>query len=78
MLSSFSSAFKDKNKKLSKICYRKYLLVLFFIIFYHNSNTVVYEVIGYIIYTSIDNFICLDFLGVLQQNVSSYDNHFEK
>ena len=36
-----------------------------------------YKVIGFVIHSFIDNFICIDFLGILQNKLSAYDNKFE-
>ena len=43
-----------------------YVLVHLLIMFYLNRRTVVYKVIGYVICSFIDNFICLDYLGILK------------
>ena len=34
--------------------------------FYENSKIRMYKVIGAVIYTVINNYICLDYLGILQ------------
>ena len=46
--------------------------------FYHNKTTVVYKLIGCFIYQFIVNFICLDYLGILQRKLSSEENKFWK
>ena len=45
--------------------------------FYNNIKTAVYKVIGSVIYSSIDNFICLDYLGIVHKHFSAYNNKFE-
>ena len=47
-------------------------------VFHNNMKTVLYKVIGSVIYSFIDNFICLDYMGILQHNLSAYNNKFEK
>ena len=42
--------------------------------FYHKRKTVVHKVIGLFIYLFIDNFICLDYLGILQKHLSDHNN----
>ena len=74
-----SFVFQDKKLKAIKdLLQNKYLLVLSLVMLYHNRNTVVYKVIGCVIYSFIDNSICLDYLGILQYKLSAYDNKFEK
>ena len=48
--------------------------------FYDNRTEVVYKVIGYVIYSIIDNFLWLNYQGILQQNLSdlAHDNKLEK
>ena len=53
-----------------------YLLFLW-VIFYEKSNTLMYKVIGPVINNIIDEYICLDYLGLLQENVSKHDNNFK-
>ena len=70
------------EKKLQGIKYmlKIYVLVLSLITFYGNRTAVVYKVIWYVIYSFIDNFLSLDYLGILQQKLYTlyYDNNFEK
>ena len=37
-----------------------------------------YKVIGAVMYNIIDKYICLDYLGLLQENLSKHDNNFKK
>ena len=46
-------------------------------IFYDNRNTLMYEVIGSVIYTNFDEYICLDDLVLIQENLSKHDNNFK-
>ena len=64
VIKMFSSAFQEKMKYIKDMLQKKYVLVLSLIVFYHNRTTVVYKVIGYIIYSFIDNLICLDNIWV--------------
>ena len=36
-----------------------------------------YKVIGAVIYTNIDGYICLDYMGLLQYKLSKHNNKFE-
>ena len=45
--------------------------------FYDNRNTLMYEVIGSVIYTNFDEYICLDDLVLIQENLSKHDNNFK-
>ena len=45
--------------------------------FYYNGTEVVYKVIGSVIYSYIDHFLCLEYLGILQQKLSAFDKKFE-
>ena len=56
---------------------KKYYLVLSLIVFYHNITSFVFKVIGYIIYSFIDTLICLDYLGIVQIYIFTYNNKFE-
>ena len=46
-------------------------------IFYKNSKILMYKVIGTVIYTINDYYIFLDYLDLIQQNLSKYNNNFE-
>ena len=46
--------------------------------FCDNRNTLMYKIIGEVIYTIIDEYICLDYPGLLQRNLSKHDNNFNK
>ena len=70
--------FKTKQWKLSEIYCKKYVLFISLIILYHSNKSVVFKVMGYVIYSFVNNFICLDYLGILQQKLSAYNNKFEK
>ena len=37
-----------------------------------------HKVIEAVIYTIIDDYVCLGYLGFLQENLSKHDNSFEK
>ena len=41
---------------------------------YENRDTLMYKVIGSVIYTIIDEYICLDYLGLLQEKLSKHDD----
>ena len=45
--------------------------------FYDNRELMMNIVIGAVIYTIIDDYICLDYLGLLQAKLSKHDNKFE-
>ena len=55
---------------------KSYVSVISFLMFYDNMKTMVYKVIGAVIYTIIDNYICLDYLGILQDQLSKHENKF--
>ena len=78
VIKMFSFAFKDKTMKAIKDMLQKYLLSLLLMMFYHNRTTAVYKVIWSVIYSFIDDFMCLDYLVVLQNKLSAYNNRFEK
>ena len=79
VINMLSSEFQDKTMKAIKdMTQKKYLSVLSLMMFYHKEKTVVYKLIGSVINEFIDNFICLDYLGILQLFLFSYDNKFEK
>ena len=52
---------------------KKYVSVFSLNFFDHNIKTVVYKVIGYVIYSFIDNLICLDYLCILQERLYDYE-----
>ena len=60
--------------------YLKYVLVISLIMFYDNRTAVVYKVIVSVIYSSVDHFLCINYLGIVQQKLSdlTYSNRFEK
>ena len=75
----FHPKIQDKTMKAIKdMMQKKYLSVLSLMMFYHKEKIVVYKLIGSVINEFIDNFICLDYLGILQLFLFSYDNKFEK
>ena len=45
--------------------------------FGENMKIFMYKVIGAVIYIIIDDYICIDYLGLLQENVSKQNNKFE-
>ena len=45
--------------------------------FNNNSNTFMYKVIGEAIYTIIDEYVCLDYMVLPQENWSKHDNTFK-
>ena len=51
--------------------------VISLIMFYDNSKIMMYKLIGAVIYTIIDNYICFEYLGFLEDNLSKHDNKFE-
>ena len=53
------------------------LSVLSLIVFYDINKILMYKVIGLVVYTIIDDYICLDYLGFLQERLSKHDNNFE-
>ena len=53
------------------------LYVLSFMMFYESINTLMYKVIGGVIYTIIDEYICLDCLGLLQEILSKHKDNFK-
>ena len=46
--------------------------------FYENRETILYKVIVPVTYTMINNYIGLDYLSLLQDNLSRLNNRFEK
>ena len=72
--------FKKKILKLSNLCQRKYVLAISVIMFYDKSIAVLYKVIISNIYSFINNFLCIDYLGIVQQQLSdfAYNNRLEK
>ena len=46
--------------------------------FYENRNTFMYKVIGAVICTIIDEYICLYYLGLLQEKLSKHNDNFKK
>ena len=44
---------------------------------YENRKNM-YKNIGAVIYAIIDDYICNDYLSLLQEKLSKYDNNFEK
>ena len=78
-INMFSSAFQEKNNEGYQIYIaEKYVLFISLIIFYHNRKTVLYKMIGYVVYLFIDNLIFLDYLGMIQHKLSDYDNKLKK
>ena len=45
--------------------------------FYYNSKVWMYKLIGVVVYTIIDGYICLGYLSFLQKHLSKQDNNFE-
>ena len=52
--------------------------VISLLIFYDNRGVIVYKVIGAVLYNIIDNYICIYFMGLLQDKMSKHNNRFEK
>ena len=78
-LSRFFILISRQNNEIYQISIaEKYVLVISFIIFYHNIKTVLYKVMASVIYSFVGNLICLDYLVILQQNLSAYNNRFGK
>ena len=53
------------------------MFVISLIMFYHNRMTVVYKVIVSVIYSYVDTFICIDYMGILQHKLSTSDKKFK-
>ena len=46
--------------------------------FYYNRKILTYKFIGEVIYTIIDEYICPDYLGLLQEKLSKDNNNSKK
>ena len=74
----FQSTSHEKTfKSIKYLLMKKYALFLSLIIFYDNMTSVVYKVIVSIIYSIIDDFLCLYYLDKLQQKLSDFEKKFE-
>ena len=51
--------------------------VLSLTMFYENSDTVIFRVLGSVVYTIIDNYICLDYMFLFQYKLFKHDRNFE-
>ena len=58
--------FNKNNKSYQIYVAEKYALVISLIMFYHNRKTVVYKATGSVIYLFVDNYIFVDYLGIIQ------------
>ena len=66
---TFQFSFKLFTLKCIKIGNQKNnVSVISLMIFYESRNTFMYKVIGAVIYTIITEYICLDFLVLIQEN----------
>ena len=74
----FSYTFQENNERYQIYVAEKYVLVLSLIMFYHKRMTVVYKVIGSIIYSCIYDFICIDYLVIIQHKLCAYDKQILK
>ena len=45
--------------------------------FYYNRKILTYKFIGEVIYTIIDEYICLDYLGLFQGNLFKHGDNFK-
>ena len=45
---------------------------------YKNRNKLTCKVIGVVIYNIIDEYICLDYLGLLQEKLSKHDDNSDE
>ena len=52
--------------------------ILSLTMFYGNRITFIYILVGAVIYTIIDEYICPDYLGLLQENLSKDNNNSKK
>ena len=68
IIKMFSSAFKIKTMKAIKEVLSKTVSVISLMMFYRNRKIVVYKVIVSVIYSVIDNSICIDYLCILQNS----------
>ena len=73
----FKSAFQGKIEIYQIFVAEKYVLIISLVMFYYNRKIVLYKLIGYIIYSFIDNFLCLDYLDTAKQKFSAYENMCE-
>ena len=73
----FNLHFKKNIESYQISVAEKYVLFLSLIMFYHNRTEVIYKLIVSSIYSFIDNFICIDYLGILKTK-SAYDNKLGK
>ena len=70
----FNPHFKKNIEIYQIFVAEKYLLVISLVMFYYNRTIVLYKLIGSIIYSFIDDFLCLDYLDTAQQKISAYGN----
>ena len=73
----FNPHFKKNIEIYQIFVAEKYVLVISLVMFYYNRTIVLYKLIGSIIYSFIDDFLCLDYLDTAQQNFSAYENMCE-
>ena len=79
VIKTFQSAFKLITLECIKNDISKNnVSVISLIVFHENRTILMYNVIGVVMYTIIDDYICLDYLGLLQAKLSKHDNNFQK
>ena len=69
-------ALKQVTIKCTKNELTEKISVLSFM-FYENIKIMMYKVIRAVIYTIIDDYICLDYMGLIQEKLSKHENNFE-
>ena len=65
------------SKVYQKRVIKRKVSVLSLIMFYENRKILMYKVIRKVIYTIIDDYICLYYLDLLQKKWSKYNNNFK-
>ena len=72
-----SKTFPITVKRIRNMLTKINISVISLMMFYEHRKTIMCIVIGDLIYTIIDNYICLDDMGLIQENLSKHGNNFE-
>ena len=70
VINIFHYIFQEKHWKYQIFVNEKYVLVISLIMFYDNRMAVVYKLIGSVTYSLADNFLCINYLGIVQKKLS--------
>ena len=74
----FSTVFELVFQEINAIIQTKTVKVMSMMMLYHNRYGIHYKVIGSIFYTFLDRYVCLDYLGIFQRQLSFFDNTLAK